>query len=305
MAAYWLDRRPEAFTVYRRTGAEEAVAFLCRLHLGEPSEEELATDPVVAAAWSHAQRSMPLEPGERMTIARFCVEPGSYHRPSPVLDLMQLRCAATIVRDDSLVWSVVVTPEPESWSSLLEQFPSGNDSGRVRVGGRDYVLLLHSWKAETRQHQDHAPADPALSRRRRHPTFSSRADFDRAVRNAFRSWRRPDLLADNELIRSRIVGERGGPDVVTDLRDVLSAALETLGSDPRQAKLHRAVVTTYLRGAPTQDAAAERLSLPFSTYRRHLARGLETICDLLWKAEAEGIDFTDRGHTGAAPGDTR
>lgn len=292
LVEFWLDRRPEAFTVYRRPATEELSAFLCRLRLDEPSAEELATDPVVAAAWSHGEAATPPGPGEGMTVARFCVEPESYHRPSPALELMQLRCAATVVRDDSPAWSVVVTPDPGAWSALLERFPAG-DGGWIRVGGRDYALLRHSWPAPERQ---------AMARRRRTPAFASRAEFDLAVRQAFRSWRRPDLLADNGLIRSRIVGERGGPDGITDLRDVLSAALETLGSDPRQAKLHRALVTTYLRGAPTQDAAAERLSLPFSTYRRHLSRGLETICDLLWKAEVEGIDFTDHGHTGTPRG---
>ena len=46
--------------------------------------------------------------------------------------------------------------------------------------------------------------------------------------------------------------------------------------------------------APTQEAAAERLSLPFSTYRRHLNRGLDELCGLLWKAENHGLRLLTR-----------
>jgi hypothetical protein len=42
---------------------------------------------------------------------------------------------------------------------------------------------------------------------------------------------------------------------------------------------------TFVRAAPTQEAAAEVLGLPFSTYRRHLARALEQVTDLLWAVE--------------------
>ena len=42
---------------------------------------------------------------------------------------------------------------------------------------------------------------------------------------------------------------------------------------------------TYLRAAPTQEAAAEVLGLPFSTYRRHLAKAVEQLTDLLWEIE--------------------
>ena len=37
--------------------------------------------------------------------------------------------------------------------------------------------------------------------------------------------------------------------------------------------------------APTQEAAAEVLDLPFSTYRRHLARAVEQLTELLWAVE--------------------
>lgn len=64
--------------------------------------------------------------------------------------------------------------------------------------------------------------------------------------------------------------------------------------DPPEGKYHRALLVTFISGAATQEAAAERLSLPFSTYRRHLGRGLESLGTLLWKAETHGLSLLDQ-----------
>ncbi len=50
----------------------------------------------------------------------------------------------------------------------------------------------------------------------------------------------------------------------------------------------RALDRTYLRPAPTQEAAADLLGLPFSTYRGHLTRGVERVVDWLWQRELYG-----------------
>jgi hypothetical protein len=71
---------------------------------------------------------------------------------------------------------------------------------------------------------------------------------------------------------------------------VLQRAVEDLRLEPAGDKLHRAVTATFASGAPTQEAAAERLGLPFSTYRRHLTSGIEQVCGLLWRRELHGAD---------------
>ncbi|GAA5055096.1 hypothetical protein HNP84_006154 [Thermocatellispora tengchongensis] len=58
--------------------------------------------------------------------------------------------------------------------------------------------------------------------------------------------------------------------------------------DPRAEKFHRALAATYLHGAPTQEVAAERLGLPFTSYRRYLAAGIERVCEDLWHRELYG-----------------
>ena len=42
---------------------------------------------------------------------------------------------------------------------------------------------------------------------------------------------------------------------------------------------------TFVRASPTQDAAAEVLGLPFSTYRRYLAKAIDEVTEALWAVE--------------------
>ena len=117
----------------------------------------------------------------------------------------------------------------------------------------------------------------------------SQPEFADAVRQALRDLHRPDALATNPLARSRLVRERGAESPAPEaLRELMHEAVDELRADPRGQKLVRALECTYLRPAPTQEAAAELLGLPFSTYRGHLTRGLERVADWLWQRELYG-----------------
>jgi hypothetical protein len=83
------------------------------------------------------------------------------------------------------------------------------------------------------------------------------------------------------------------PDAAT-LTTMVRAAIDSLRQHPRDDKLLRAVERTYLDPAPTQEAAAARLGLPFSTYRRHLTQGVERVVAWLWDREVYGPGNRDR-----------
>ena len=63
------------------------------------------------------------------------------------------------------------------------------------------------------------------------------------------------------------------------------AAIDCLKDEPKGDSLSAVLKRTFVRAAPTQEAAAEVLGLPFSTYRRHLAKAIEQLTDLLWAVE--------------------
>ena len=140
----------------------------------------------------------------------------------------------------------------------------------------------HSWGEMTVPPPSDAPGEtPELA--------LSQPDFAEAVRRGLRDLHRPPALAANPLMRARVVreacGERPSPQA---LRALLERAVDALREDPRDAKLLRALDRTYVRPAPTQEAAADLLGLPFSTYRGHLTRGVERVVDWLWQQELYG-----------------
>src|SRR4029450_5602227 len=101
---------------------------------------------------------------------------------------------------------------------------------------------------------------------------------------------RPDLLARNPLLRTRLVHDRAGDENPSGgiLQALLSAAVEMLREHPRDDKLWRAVERTYVRPATTQERAAATLGLPFTTYRRHLTQGVDRVVAWLWDQEIYG-----------------
>jgi len=117
------------------------------------------------------------------------------------------------------------------------------------------------------------------------PPPLSHAAFADAVRAALRDLHRPDRLG-----ASPLTGTAVGPDV----REHLVAAIARVGEAPKGEVLGRVLDRTFLRPAPSQEAAAEVLGLPFSTYRRHLGRAVERVVDLLWAVETGQEVSTDR-----------
>jgi len=114
----------------------------------------------------------------------------------------------------------------------------------------------------------------------------SRAEFEDAVRQALRGFGRSDVLAANPLVRSRLAAERanGVPNAAT-LQALIRESAAELRADPKAEKLYRALDCTYLQPAATQELAAERLGLPFNTYRYQLAAAIKRVTESLWHRE--------------------
>ena len=69
------------------------------------------------------------------------------------------------------------------------------------------------------------------------------------------------------------------------LRRLLVETVEALKTRPRDAKFGRALELTYVRPAGSQELVAERLGLPFGTYRYQLATGIDRVAQTLWAQE--------------------
>jgi TolB-like protein len=109
------------------------------------------------------------------------------------------------------------------------------------------------------------------------------ADFAASLKDALRDFHRPDLLARNPLLRDGLgtLGASAGPSA---LQALLSDTVGRLFGNPRDEKLRRVIELTYFQPVPKQEAVADRLSLPFGTYRRHLTTARERLTRWLWES---------------------
>jgi TolB-like protein len=115
------------------------------------------------------------------------------------------------------------------------------------------------------------------------PPALAYTDFAAALRDALRDFHSADLLARNPLLRSGI-GTLGGSAGPLELKALLSETVGALFGNPRDEKLRRVIELTYFQPAPKQEAVADRLSLSFGTYRRHLTTARDRLARWLWES---------------------
>jgi hypothetical protein len=285
IAAFWLDRQPDAFHLIRLAETGEVIAYSAWLRLHSPPEPaEIAADPVAAAIWRHCDARGPVRPGDHLAVSCLIVAK-AYGDVSPAGDLMFTRVVAEWVRAERMAWSFLVRRTIKRWdiqSKSVEHLPIRE---RVAIDGRELVVYAHDWRTDPLQMWLSRHDTEAVSGRRpaaapeSYRTVLSRPQFDAAVREALRHISRDAALDENPLCGT------GLADQGHELRTLLTQAVQALADDPRATKQYRAVHTTFFLRVPTQEAAAERLGLPFSTYRRHLTGGIERICESLWNRE--------------------
>jgi hypothetical protein len=302
VTALWADRQPEAFWIFERPGEPAISGYAALLDLAQPAADELAADSVVASAFRWMRQRAPLRPGEHVLLLRMIVFRHAYGLPCPEFDLVQTRSTLRWLNAPHLAWSFIAIPEEfvAFWEPQMHYIDMPRAVGaESRVADRTWHLFARDWRASPAaawlallaERELDFDLDPAQLAADRPPALVvlSQPEFAEAVRAALRAVRDPRALAASLLARSRVVVERAGEDDRGEaLADLLADAVDALRGSEHGDKLHRAVATTFFKGAPTQEVAAERLGLPFSTYRRHLAAGVEAVITWLWERELHG-----------------
>jgi hypothetical protein len=297
IAAGWWTAQPEGFSVLR-DAYDRVRGVVCLLDLTAATEHERAADPAAQAVWGHAHGDRPPRPGERVTQTRFIVDRDAYQGPSPTLNAVPIVTLQRQLATPELAWDYLTMHDPDAWDEFfaladLHRVPEAD----VELAGRRFGVFAHDYRQRPVDELIDLWIERSLAQ---DPTLQvetgsqvqvlSQAEFADAVRQALRDLSRPDLLGRNPLLGTRLLHEEAGAETpgAATLEAVVRAAIDTLRQHPRDDKLLRAVERTYLDPAPTQEAAAARLGLPFSTYRRHLTHGIERIVAWLWDREVYG-----------------
>ncbi|GIF51486.1 AAA ATPase-like protein [Asanoa ferruginea] len=286
LARAWLDEQPEHLYVVRTPDGVAGFAHHVFCPSGSTLEER---DPVVRAVLDHVAKHGPTRPGELVNIVRLVGGARDYQRdPYAALAAPVSSVIEWLTRP--LAWSFGITVDPEFWAPRFDHvaFAPLVD---VEVDGRRHVAFGIDWRRlpvdtwldlmRERGHSgENGPPPAALLR----PPPLDRTRFAAAVKALLPVLHRPDQLGASPLIGSALASTATGP-TPERLRASIEAAVAALADQPKGDQLRAVLHRTYLRPAPTQEAAAQVLDLPLSTYRRYLARALEQLTDLLWTVE--------------------
>ncbi len=297
LAAHWIERQPENVVVFRGEDRRPE-GFIISLALEQLDPAHLEVDPAVDTAVRYLENHISLRPGEVVTFFRFWMGRETYQDVSPIQSLVFLHVARHYLLTPGLAYSLFPCADPDFWAPFFEY----GDLDRVEpaaftIAGRDFGVYGHDWRVRPPLAWLALLADREMNADITAPTATSptvivlsRPDFADAVRDALRNLKRPDRLQENPLLRSRLVVDRSGPDAdfgtrVAGLESAFQEIAQQLTTTPRMARGYRPLYHTYFVPAPTQEKAAELLDLPFSTYRRHLRDGIDSLTNLLWQHE--------------------
>jgi len=296
IADYWLRRQPEAFLVFR-TFDGELVGFMAQLAIQQATQEDLAVDPAVAAALAFVQRRGPLRPGEEIVHLRFWMSQDAYQGVSTAINLAAVNSSIYWTTHPRLAWTFIAAAdpgfhEPHFTSIRMWRSPEAD----FEVDRRRYAVFAHDWRVEpvaawlsgkaelaSVSIPNPPPQDAALA-----PALVvlARPAFADAVRQALRDYTRPDRLATNPLMGTRLLADTTNQATApATLQALLCEAVTALMATPRELKFYRAIWHTYIEPAATQELVAELLGLPLNTYRYHLSQGIARITEWLWQRE--------------------
>jgi hypothetical protein len=297
---HWVRHQPDGFWVFH-DAAGEVTGFVCVLEVASATEEDCQRDPAIAAARSYAAHFAPVRPGEQVLYSRWALS-RTTPVPSDTPGVWELTCTVNVTQwfgAPRLSWSFVAVDDADRWTPFFSHIRQDRAShADFSVGGRAHAVFAHDWRVEppltwlremserelttTPSHEDDLETETPI-------VVLSHPEFATAVRQALRDYARPDRLAGNMLLSSRLVADRNqDQSPIEALRQLVRLSAEDLNTHPRDQRLYRALYRTFFNPAATQEQAADLLGLPFSTYRAHLRAGTERVTELLWQRELYG-----------------
>jgi len=296
LARHWFKQYPENITVWRDMKGSP-LGFVLSLPLHILGEEDDKLDPAVKSTRDYLANHAPLRAEDVATLFRFWMAEDTYQGISPIQSLIFIQVAKHYLITPHLAFTFFPCADPVFWEAILSyaeltRYPQAD----FEVGGKRYGVYGHDWRvmppsvwiARLAEKEVGVPGRAVSPRAAEPLIFLSREDFASALKQALQDHARRAGLARNPLLGSRLVAEAaaaGSADRVEILRLKIKEAAETLRLHPRDEKLFRALDQTYFHPAATQEAAAELLDLPFSTYRRHLTSGIQRLTEILWRQE--------------------
>jgi hypothetical protein len=289
-ARYWFDHQREAFTVVRAADGDPVVVSL-HLVLSEIPSEARRLDPAFEQIHRFMEARDASHGAARIVVTRFT----GLSAPSDGR-LRHYRPALVWLTTSHIAFAFTALSDGERWASALAE-AGHRRAGEFTVDGRTAPIFVADFRSLrpsewlidllARDLEGTAPRD---EKPRDGEAGLDRKTLGTALRHALENFTRPDQLTESPLLRSRWVRRQAGETAPSPqlLRKLILEAVASMDENPQDAKLGRALQAAFLRPAPSREMAAERLDVPFSTFRRHVSKGLERLEEILWSLESGG-----------------
>jgi hypothetical protein len=289
IARYWFDHQREAFTVVRAPSGAPLVVSL-HLVLSDIPSEARRLDPALEQIQRFLEAHEFAHGATHIVVTRFTGLSAPFDGR-----LRHYRPALIWLTTPQLAYAFTALSDGERWASALSE-AGHRCEGEFTIDGRTAPIFVGDFRAlrPSEWLMDLLTRDLEGTARRHDVPGDRQVGLDRkvlstALHHALENFTRADLLQENPLLRSRWVRRKAGDAAPSPqlLRNLIVEAVATMDENPQDAKLGRALHAAFLRPAPSRELAAERIDVPFSTFRRHLSKGIERLEEILWSLERE------------------
>lgn len=176
---YWIGRQPDAFTIVR-TPSGQILGFLAILVLEEPTDEDLATDPAIAAIWQHASRNDPPRSGQVVGIHRYYEDRcAGQNLPSVTFNVVSSATTAAWLTTPGLSWFYIAPIRDAGlWAPMMGylDFHPVRTADHV-IGDTIHYVYCHDWRRlgppPGSTSWNHVSSAPGSTRRSTPPPSSS------------------------------------------------------------------------------------------------------------------------------------
>uniref|UniRef100_A0A7C1K3Q5 Orc1-like AAA ATPase domain-containing protein n=1 Tax=Thermomicrobium roseum TaxID=500 RepID=A0A7C1K3Q5_THERO len=280
-----------------RDGAGRLLAWTTTLPLDAPAWGTTSDSMALLTA---LRQAMHVRSGERAVVHLTWITPSEKDSPESLVALaMALHWERALLMPQLAVCGFLSDEATVNRATVWDVFHI--QAVRSQWAGMPFVLGVRDWR---RRSITEWLAQPDVSEEDAEIVLQGdaldRSLFAVAVVQALRDVSRPERLRGNPLLSSRVVARLAGagasePQRIHALRQLLERAIAELGLRPQYRRWQLVAESAYLRPIESQERMAERLGIPFSTYRRYLKSATEWIVEYLWQLEVGDPDGAIRG----------
>lgn len=297
---FWV-KHPASFTIVFRNAEKRCSGFILRIHVHQLEKTEVLNDPAIENIRTYAAKNLHIRKGEICTVFRFWMADESYQKVSRLQSSIFLNIVHYYLTTPGLAAHFLGCAHPAYWNQILnysnlehvKELDFKNDTV-------DFGFYMHDWRKVPPaawldllgQREIGEQVDSKQAAHQLQMMVLSEDEFAGSVYEALKEYHNDKKILANPLLRSKLVLNAAKNDIdphilMAALRDCLVDATDKIKESPKHEKLHRVLFRTFFNPVGSQEAVADFLNIPFSTYRRYLRKAVNLVIETLWVLEIE------------------